>query len=162
MRPRRHAEEAPAPPLGSLRLVRKSTAVFTVTTKILRKTDFNKIPSLHTTFFQPVNNFFRVFSSSTTVIDKVYTVSCVVENFSPQDVSIVDNQKKTLQQKVLFDIIIVFSLLLIIIIKIVINSLWITCGQLFKVVCKYLSTEQFFCRKLLFYYIICYAQYTNE
>jgi hypothetical protein len=163
LRPHRaKPEEAQASPRGTRSLVRKSPAVFNAAKKIPSKTDSTKILPLHTTFFQPVNNFFRVFSSSTTVIDKVYTVSCVVENFSPQDVSIVDNQKKTLHQKVLFDIIIVFSLLIIINIKIVINRLWIRCGQLFKDVCKHLSTDRFFCRKLLFYYIICYAQYTNE
>lgn len=65
---------------------------------------------MHEGFLEGVNNFFRVFSSSTTVIDKVYTVSCVVENFSPQVVVIVDNTKKQLQHKVFFDIIFVFSL----------------------------------------------------
>lgn len=83
---------------------------------------------MHETFFGAVNNFFRVISSSTALIDKVYTVYSVVDNFSPQLVVIVDNTKKQLQHKGIFDIIFVFSLFIIIYQKIVFHRLWITCG----------------------------------
>ena len=71
---------------------------------------------------------FGVFSLSTAHIDKFFTDSTPVDNYYPPGWGIVDKFKNPLRGLHLFDMIMLFLLLILFVASSFIHKLWITCG----------------------------------